>query len=185
MQVGADTLSSIRDRDIFVRTFTQYVTDVLQDGARLFPRFAIQRLHDAHTAWMDDLKRVGDNEPRLDQGLDHLKQCGHLAFWLRRTSPLVETIDLTQNIADAPGLPITDIEHKFRELLFAYGNEYLAFDFGYQICRYHELAQPGGSQRAQTLTPTVEYYTTMCHFLKWKTVSPHAVFLIYKSLFIG
>jgi hypothetical protein len=184
MQVGADTLSSLLDRDTFVSAYCQYVTDVLRDGARLFPQFAIPRLHDAHRAWTEDLHRVGHMEPSLDQGLDHFKQCGHLAFWLRRTSPLIDVVDTTKNIADAPGYPLTDSEMQFRELLFAYANEYLAFDLGYQICNYHERAKPGGSARAVNLIPSVEYYTTTCHFLKWKTVSPHAVYLIYKSLFV-
>lgn len=183
MDVGTETLSSLQGRDAFVDAYSRYVTDVLHDGARLYPQFPIQRLHDAHFAWCDDLKRVGENEPLLEKGLDHFKQCGHLAFWLRRSSPLIDVIDETKNFADAEGYPLTDFERQFRELLFAYGNEYLAFDFGYQICRYHERAKPGGSQRAENLTPSVEFYTTTCHFLKWKTVSPHAVFLIYKSLF--
>jgi len=184
MQVGANTLSSLRDRDTFVKTYSQYVIDVLHDGVRLFPQFSIQRLHDAHHAWMDDLKRVGDNEPDLDQGLDHFKQSGHLAFWLRRTSPLIDVVDLTGNLADPAGYPLAEIELQFRKLLFAYGNEYLAFDFGYQICKFHECAKPGGSTRASQLVPSVEFYRTTCHFLKWKTVSPHAVFLIFKSLFV-
>lgn len=184
MQIEAGTLSSLQNRDTFVATYMQFVVDVVGSGARYFPKFVVQRLYDAHSAWLDDLQRVGDREPSLDEGLDHFKQCGHLAFWLRRTSPIVEMIDSTQNIADAPGWPLTDMERKFRDLLFAYHNEYLAFDFGYQICRYHEIAKSGGSSRASSLVPTVDYYTTMCHFLKWKTVSPHAVFLIYKSLFV-
>jgi hypothetical protein len=69
--------------------------------------------------------------------------------------------------------------------LFGYKNEYLAFDFGFQICKYHEIAKPGGSSRATVLRPPVEYYQIACHFLKYKTVSPHAIYLLYMSLFLG
>jgi hypothetical protein len=31
---------------------------------------------------------------------------------------------------------------------------------------------------------SVDYYRTVCHFLKYKTVSPHGIFLLYKSLFL-
>ncbi len=182
MDITEGTLSALRDRDQFITIYPRFVTDVLAE-ARLFPKFAAPRLVDAHGAWKEDLYRVGEREPRLDAGLDHFKQCGHLVFWLRRMSPLVETIDLTQNIADAPGLPLINAEIQFRELLFGYANEYLAFDFGFQICKYYETTKEEPSARAATLTPGTDYYTVMCHFLKYKTVSPHALFLIYKSLF--
>lgn len=94
-------------------------------------------------------------------------------------SPLVDVIDLREDIADSPGYDLTKKQSEFRELLFAYANEYLAFDFGYQFCRFYEL----GKGRAESLNLGDDYYRTMCHFLKYKTVSPHALFLIYKSLF--
>ena len=99
-------------------------------------------------------------------------------------SPIVEAIDLTQNEADAPGYPISRDEEAFRDLLFGYHNEYMAFEIGYQFCRFYELSDPMPSQRADSLILTDDYYKTMCHFLKYKTVSPHAMFLIYKSLFL-
>jgi hypothetical protein len=183
MDITADILPALADRDTFVARYSEYVCDTLQE-ARLFPKFSPQRLVEAHGAWQNDLTRVGDNEPHLDEGLDHFKQCGHLVFWLRRTSPLIDVVDLTQNVADASGLPLIPQEQAFRDLLFGYANEYLAFDFGYQICKFYELGKAGGSARASTVVPDVDYYKTMCHFLKYKSVSPHAIFLIYKSVFI-
>lgn len=181
-EITKDTLLSIEDCNAFVAAYPKYVADVLA-SARLLPKFAIQRLVEAHGAWQNDLHRVEENEPELSEGLDHFKRCGHLVFWLRRMSPMVEAIDLTRNLGDAEGFPLTDHEREFRELLFGYANEYLAFDFGFQVCKFYERGKADGSARAQSLNPTVEYYRTMCHFLKYKTVSPHAIFLIYKSLF--
>lgn len=43
MQVKADTLKAILERDAFGRFYTEYVIDVLKE-ARLFPRFS-QRSH--------------------------------------------------------------------------------------------------------------------------------------------
>ena len=79
---------------------------------------------------------------------------------------------------------MTTDESAFRDLLFGYCNEYLAFDLGYQFCRYYEINKAGGSQRATTLILDEDYLRTTCHFLKYKQVSPHALYLLYKSLFL-
>jgi hypothetical protein len=107
-----------------------------------------------------------------------------MAFWLRRVSPVVEAIDLTSNPQDALGYPLSEDELAFRDLLFGYCNEYLAFDLGFQFCRYYEIAKKGNSRRADGLILSEDYLRTTCHFLKYKNVSPHALFLIYKSLFM-
>ena len=138
----------------------------------------------AHGAWLSDLKRVNDHEPQLGGGLDHFKRRGHFAFWVRRMSPVVEAIDSTKNIADAEGYPLSVDEIAFRDLLFGYSNEYLAFDLGFQFCRYYEIGKTGGSARAQSLVLSEDYIRMACHFLKYKNVSPHSLYLIYKSLFL-
>ena len=99
--------------------------------------------------------------------------------------PIVEAIDLTKSLADAEGYPLTDDEIAFRDLLFGYCNEYIAFELGFEFCRYYETAKKGGSQRASSLVLTEDYLRTACHFLKYKQVSPHAIYLIYKSLFLS
>ena len=35
-----------------------------------------------------------------------------------------------------------------------------------------------------SFTVSMEYIESVCHFLKFKQVSPHALYLIYKSLFV-
>ena len=47
-----------------------------------------------------------------------------------------------------------------------------------------KVPKKGGSSRASNMVLSVEYYKTMCHFLKYKSVSPHAYIGIYKSLFM-
>lgn len=185
MFITANTLPEMATANGFVANYTTFVIDAMK-AARLYPRFSIQRLVEAQGAWQNDLSRVGAHEPNLEDGLDHFKQCGHLAFWIRRMSPLIEAADLTQNAADPPGYDVSEGEQEFRNLLFAYANEYLAFDLGFQICKYYEsnkAGAPEASARAKALVLDHDYYKTMCHFLKYKTVSPHAMFLIYKSLF--
>lgn len=182
MRIYKGFLDSIQDRDTFVRDFCQYAGAVLAT-CRLYPVVSKVRLIEAHGAWCSDLKRVGEHEPNLGDGLDHFKSCGHLAFWLRRMSPLVEATDTTLNLGDAEGYPLSNDEIAFRKLLLGYANEYLAFDYGYQICKYYEVGKKGGSAFAENLVLSREFYQTTCQFLKYKNVSPHGVHLIFKSIF--
>ena len=183
MRIRADTLDTIgADKHAFIQFFHDYCCDTL-GAARLFPRISEFRVAEVWLAWREDLARVGDREPKLDEGLDHFKQAAHLAFWVRRFTPVVEMIDLTQNLADPEGYPINDAEGRFRDLLYGYLNEYLAFDLGYLICSYHEQAKPGGSERAKGLRLDDDYYRQLCHSFKFKTVSPHALAATYRSLF--
>jgi hypothetical protein len=183
MRIEKDHLVKILECDVFVRKFSDFATHVLQ-ACRLIPLASKPRLIDSHGAWKNDLSRVGTHEPNLEDGLDHFKQCGHLAFWLRRMSPIVEAHDTTKNMSDAEGYPLSINEIEFRKLLLGYANEYLAFDYAYQICKYYEIGKEGGSDRAQNLAPSREYYWTACQFMKYKNVSPHALHLILKSLFL-
>jgi hypothetical protein len=184
MDIRDGDLEAIEKQANFVSFFSGFAKDILW-SARLFPRLSEPRVIEAHGAWCNDLNRVSNHEPHLEEGLDHFKRCGHLAFWVRRMSPVVEAVDVTQNVADAEGMPLSGDEMAFRDLLFGYCNEYLAFELGLQFCRFYEIGKPGGSARANSLVLSEDYIRTMCHFLKYKQVSPHALFLVYKSLFLG
>jgi len=180
MQITKDTLGTMVTRDGFKRVFSTYAMAVLGE-ARLYPRLSLPRICDAQSAWSSDLEHLHTREPHLGDGPDHFKQCGLLAFWLRRLSPVVEVVDLDFGNSE---LPMTKDQLDFRELLFGYCNEYLAFDLGYQFCRFYEVEQvEKPSERARSLLPSLAYCKTICHFIKFKTVSPDAMHLIYRSLF--
>lgn len=73
------------------------------------------------------------------------------------------------------------ISHRRR--LQAYGNEYLAFDFGFRLAREYEIAKRKElGLNADILSPDVEFIDDLCYFLKFKSVSPHAIFCIYQAL---
>lgn len=184
MIITGDTLNSMLEhRDVFTRTFSEYAYSIMQQ-ARLEPRLSIPRMIEARGAWKNDIDRVGTHEPKLPDGLNHFKHAAHLSFWLRRMSPLVEAIDTTDNIADSQGYPLTDDEKSFRELFYAYGSEYLAFDFGYQFVKFYENGRCPISETKKSQKDIDDYYYTVCHFMKYKTVSPHAMHLLYASLFM-
>jgi len=182
MDIRAGDLEAIEDEATFVRFYADFATHVLWQ-ARLFPKLSRPRVIEVHGAWMSDLKRVNENEPQLGDGLDHFKRCGHLAFWARRMSPVIEAIDVTKNYQDTHTDLTTD-EVAFRDLLFGYCNEYIAFELGFQFCRFYEIGKAPPSERAKHLVLSENYLKTTCHFLKYKQVSPHALYLIYKSLFV-
>jgi hypothetical protein len=181
LQINNTTLSELIDSDKnkFVRIFTTYCDHTLR-VARLDPVLSKARLYEVRGAWKNDLERVSSNERNLSEGLDHFKQCGHLAFWIRRFTPLIEFHDQTKNIGDSEGYPLSDYELKFRALLAGYGNEFLAFDFGFQIVKFYQSGL--GSKRANFM-PDQDYVETICHSLKYKAASPHSMHMLYRSLF--
>lgn len=185
MKFTANTLTSFQDPAEFKRAFIFYATEAMH-VAQLHPQFSHLRIDDAWGAWNHDLQRVGEREKKLSDGMDHFKQAGHLAFWIRRMGPVTEAMDL---LAD---MPPEEAEKKlggvgadYREFLFAYCNEYLAFDFGFNLCRFYELAQEPASDRAKELRLGEDYLRLACNFMKYKTVSPHAMMLVYKSLLLS
>lgn len=146
------------------------------------PLFSAARLRDAHTAWRDDLLRLEEREKNLTDGADHFKQCANLAYWLRRMSPVIDYRDLAAAAEGVDDLYPDEVLR--REFMTRYGTEFLAFDFGFKICAYYELERLD-NPREDVPFLSQEYLTDVCHMMKFKHVSPHALFLIYKSLFLS
>lgn len=180
MQIIASDLVRIQDdADYYCDFFKRYSVDLLWE-ARLQPVLSKPRLIEAHGAWVDDMKRLQDREPRLKDGLDHFKRSGNLGFWLRRMGPIVETADLSGAIHEVEQHPLPQDAKDLRELLFGYANEYVAFDIGFQFCKFYEADSP----RAESLQLDQGYIKMVCHFMKYKNLSPHALTVIYRSLFM-
>jgi hypothetical protein len=181
MLIQPNILPSIRtDLGNFESVFADYAKETAV-GALLIPILSAPRISDAHHAWIDDLKRIEEREVNLGDGLDHFKQCGHLAYWLRRFAPVVDYQDIAKQYT---GEDLYANERELRKLLEEYGTEYIAFDLGFQICEYYERERVDRKASVRDIPVDMEYLTTVCHMLKFKHVSPHAIFLIYKSLFI-
>jgi hypothetical protein len=181
MIVGKNTLPELVDPEQFVEIFSNFVAQSTEK-ALFRPRISKRWLNDARLAWIDDLSRVAHHEPNIDGELDHFKQCGHLAYWLRRSAPVIEFDDLVEIYGEEGGL--YDDEIKARKLLIDYGTEYFAFDFGFQICQFYEQNRTDRTTPLEMPNVDMEYLLTVCNFLKFKQVSPHSIFLIYKSLLL-
>lgn len=186
MRITADTLPAIEaDETTFADFFVGFTTALMRDAC-LYPLMSRQRLVAAHGAWKADIKRIVDHEQHLSEGLDHFKRAGHLTYWVRRMSPIIDGHDPSYNLQDSDSHQIVpnQVELEMRESMFGFWNEYVAFELGFQLCKFYELGQRGARRRGE-FYPSAEYYRTMCQFLRFKNVSPHALYLIYKSLFVA
>lgn len=133
------------------------------------------RLYDAYEFWKNDLERVKFHELATSSDLDHFKQAAHLMYWLRRTNPIN---DLFYAEADP-----TDEEQPWHDLVKLYGIQFTSFQIGFDLCRFFESERMGSIFYTNEYELDYDYYATVCHMFKTKNVSPHSVFLIYKSLF--
>lgn len=70
-----------------------------------------------------------------------------------------------------------------RRRIFGYANEFVAFDYGYRQCMKYEKLRL--TFTGPSFWPDIEFIDTICYFLKFKNVSPHAIVLIYKSLLMN
>lgn len=163
-----------RDKDSFADTvgkiYGLYFTE-----AGLIADIDTTRLYEAFVLWKNDLDRVKTFELPDSDELDHLKQSAHLAYWLRRVSPILSIQYAEENS--------TEQEIAEQELLFKYGNQYCAYHLGFRICAYFEANRVDSEIYSSDYDLNHDYKVVVSHFLKTKNVSPHALFLIYKSLF--
>jgi len=180
MFFNEETLDSIKaDWKELYSVFKDFSRDAVK-SARFDVAVSSARMYDVHFAWVDDIYRVHNREPHLTDGLDHFKIAGHLSFWLRRFTPVVDLIDLS--FVDSHE-PWAEQDLLFRDFLKSYLNEYLAFEFGMELVRFYETFRIDGAGPRATEIPTESFYRTTVHFMKFKTVSPHAMNLIYKGFF--
>jgi hypothetical protein len=162
-------------------TFQEHIKKSLNKPL-LIPQVSNPRLRDAHYAWRKDMTRVESGEDKLINGLDHFKQAAHIAYWLRRMAPVVEYSDRFEGVEQESEL--YDGEKHARKFILKYGNEFLAFDFGFQICLYFELYRTDGKKRNKPPVLSSEFLNDMCYMMKFKHVSPHSLYLVYRSIFV-
>jgi len=131
-----------------------------------------RRLFEAHEFWVEDIKRIEEFED-LTHGAEELKLAALLAYWIRRTSPII--------IMTSPKTEFK-MHEELKEIHLKYANEYSAFTIGFDLCAYFTAGKKGSDVFKNDFQLDETYILTMCHFLKTKNVSPHALFLIFKSL---
>jgi|GEM_PF-2201659 len=173
--ISSSTLSDIKEYarfEEFVETMYREFTE--ETGINLsFNEF---HLKNCHEFWLADLKAL---EPQVNGEPCHFKQCAFLAFWLRREPPVLQW--------DFDGCYETGekwIDYK-TDFLGLYGREWFAFRLGYEILLYRECnSVNGGPYDKSKFDLTQKLVVDTCYFLKKKSVSPHALYLVYYSIFM-
>jgi hypothetical protein len=140
----------------------------------------------AYLRWNKDVLYASSKEYE-GAPLDHFKYSGFLCYWLRRCPPMS---DLQENF----DTNFAGIKHrKPNEILIRYGNVFAAFDIGLRICRYWESARKdlrhSSEMRQKIMRFSIPqksgYSFDMSYVLAEKNVSPHALNMVYKSLFLS
>ncbi|ABD88962.1 hypothetical protein [Rhodopseudomonas palustris] len=137
-------------------------------------RISPTRLEEARLLWKRDTGRIdilGDTIP------DHFKQAGFLAYWLRRRMVVGWW---QRNLVDHAS------EEQDKFLLSV--NEVCAFFVGLRLCVYFEMKSQidendhiGHALQDINLGSDLKF--DVATLLKHKNVSPHALYLIYRTLF--
>lgn len=167
----------IKDRDVFeVEIYHDFFERAEEMGVSFYwnPR----NILDAYFELTQELKRLDFVEPNLERP-DHLKCAAYLIHWLRRSSPVTNFVyegDLDPNI----------------EFMLKYGREYLAFDIGYRAAQIYERKVSGRDlpEKSFSLHSSLidvkdnDFIETVAHVLKSKMISPSAILLILKAIFL-
>lgn len=139
------------------------------------------RLFDAWDAYRHDRKHALDSLPKGNKEPDNFKSSGILAYWLRRTAPVY---DLRYPFGAKEPSVSDSTTLMTRELIEAFPSEFAAFNFGMYICSSFQT-----ENKKNPTVPAIEdnnynYYWDICYLLKRKSLSPHSLGMIYRSLFV-
>ncbi|MDP2433039.1 MAG: hypothetical protein Q8O33_13555 [Pseudomonadota bacterium] len=172
-----------------------------------------QRIIDVFEAWQEDIDRnQRRNFRNKDISPDHIKCGAFLTYWLRRESPIInfkEVLDrysfdfevlqdMPLGASEYTPLSSDELNNKLssgltlqqvldiRERCFAYGNEWLAFSFGFSLAIAYERKKLAGREEAKALRlPNLNYTADLCYMFKFKNMSPHAIYMIYRALLLN
>ena len=168
----ADFFKHILEEDKFREFIGQeYAYEAGRCGLK--PKLSNAAVHDAHQCYLHDIKRL--DEKMRESSPDHFKHAGFLAYWLRRHNPIRGWK------GEIDGDELTPAQKNERAFLLDYRHVYLAFWLGYKICLFYEReTAPAGRILP---TPDKSYTRSVCYLMKYKSISPHAMGFIYRSLF--
>jgi hypothetical protein len=171
-----DVFGRLHDDEFFVQNiYRQYVKYIQDHG--FIGTVSRPKLLEAHIFWKEDMARIKQFELVDSSTVDEYKQCGHLAYWLRRFNPISEL-----RIYEAPE---NEAETKRQDFFKKYGSQFTSFMIGFDLCVYAASNAEGSPFYMDDFQLSADYTHIVSHFLKSKDVSPHSMFLIYKSLFMN
>lgn len=177
MAITGDFFERIKAKEVFIE---EIHNDFHQRCEELDASFHFNkgRAIEAYFHWMQDLKVIPVRDPVIKAPC-HLKCAAFLIYWLRRFSPVDE-------------FACDDLDSGSVQFLVKYGREYLAFDIGYRAAQVYERgingrALPGDAFSLQSFDSRVDvndFVETVTQVMKAKNVSPHALYLVLKAIFL-
>jgi hypothetical protein len=176
----------ITDQAWFSNFIKYQYRDVVFRSSPISPIFSDYWISQAFLHYVKDVSRVSNNEYN-GKPLDHYKRAGLLCYWLRRCPPIAEF----GNNAD---FLLSGVKLRSPNTLETiHGNQWAAFDIGFRICRFFQAfrndTRQNAAERAKieriSLQGEAEYLQDLCYILSDKNMSPHAIGIIYRSLFIS
>lgn len=146
----------------------EYVYEAGLAGLR--PKFSRSVIHDAFQCYKADIERLVSN---MKTSPDHFKRSGCLAYWLRRHNPVYDWEE------ENDVLPRE--QEMFKKRIIDYGHVHMAFMLGYKACL--KFAGPNIPASKSPSELDADYIETVSYLMKYKSISPHAMGMIYRSLF--
>jgi hypothetical protein len=179
-----DIIPQLTDRNFFIACIAyNYAKQANAWGCTAI--MSERRLGEAYDFWIADQNRtLKEGMPEGTETLDHFKHASFISFWLRRMLPINNT---------NAGRPVFAVDPKIQNFFMRYGNELCALLVGFHICLFYEASLERVAGTLSVRKDRLEYLRkcripehTIQDFvmiLKHKNMSPHALYLLYKSLF--
>ena len=189
-----DIIEKLKDRDWFLNCVRENYLTASKKHSFIADVHQF-RAYEAHDLWIEDLERLLEHGIEDSSDLDIYKHAGFLTYWLRRRL-VINTVEIDNS--DSPNPKISIKEHidnlpsNMKEYL-QYHNEMSAFEFGMQICfnyRINNLQENGASKEEieefinRVSKNSAVIISDIVVFMKQKSVSPHTLYLVFKTLFL-
>ena len=129
-------------------------------------------LGEAHSRYLSDIAHA---EKEMKPSPSHFTHAGFIVYWLSRFNPVYDW-----GLGDNKKYDPSNREKKARNFLTDYGHVYLAFGLGFRICLGFEIEK---GDNTPLPVPDESYVNGACYLMKYKSIPPHAIGFIYRSLF--
>ncbi len=178
MAIDGEFFKRIKDKDTFINEVFSEFCGACEEVNLTF-HWNRGKALEAFFLWEKDVALIPLRDEEIEEPC-HLKHAAFLIYWLRRCSPVNEFVyeaaDFDENI----------------EFMLKYGREFLAFDIGYRAAQVYERGINGRDlpehafslSSFDTSIDSNDFIMTVTQVLKTKNVSPHAIYLVLKAVFL-
>ena len=173
---GKDFFSHIAKPDNFEKFVRDGYEAEASQVAALGLSFSDTEVGEAHRCYLSGIAHAGKEIAHAEKEMkpsspSHFTHAGFIVYWLSRFNPV--SLDIGKYRPSGE-------ERKVRDFLQSYGHVALAFALGFRICHNFER---GKGDDTPLPFPDEDYVNGACYLMKYKSIPPHAIGFIYRSLF--